>query len=186
MPTAPQQRDMLVRLLTELFQLNQPDLDFGFWRIMHAKSRQVTEFLETDLLGIMAETFRETGEAKGQELKGAYEEEVHKAREYGAAEPDKAPKVMEAYGRWQAATDTSNAESDVTRARPAAVHRGFGDLERLWHRGRFHAALQAVPEGRRTARERTPAHDPDAAERYLRLRQGPEDPAAEAPGRGRP
>ncbi len=40
----------LVTLLRELFQLDQPDLDFGFYRIMHAKSAEVTQFLEEDLL----------------------------------------------------------------------------------------------------------------------------------------
>ena len=39
-----------VALLKELFQLNQPDLDFGFYRVMHAKSAEVTQFLDKDLL----------------------------------------------------------------------------------------------------------------------------------------
>ena len=34
-----------IGLLKELFQLNQPDLDFGFYRVMHAKSAEVTQFL---------------------------------------------------------------------------------------------------------------------------------------------
>ena len=42
--------DKLRSLLRELFQLDQPDLDFGFYRIMHAKSAEVTQFLEQDLL----------------------------------------------------------------------------------------------------------------------------------------
>lgn len=31
----------LIALLKELFQLDQPDLDFGFYRVMHAKSAEV-------------------------------------------------------------------------------------------------------------------------------------------------
>lgn len=46
MPTTQQLRSRLADKLKELFQLNQPDLDFGFYRIMHAKSEQVTRFLE--------------------------------------------------------------------------------------------------------------------------------------------
>ena len=41
MPTAEQLRSRLVNKLKELFQLDQPDLDFGFYRIMHAKAEQV-------------------------------------------------------------------------------------------------------------------------------------------------
>lgn len=45
-----QRFEKLKNLLKELFQLDQPDLDFGFYRIMHAKSGEVTRFLESDLL----------------------------------------------------------------------------------------------------------------------------------------
>ena len=37
-------------MLKELFQLDQPNLDFGLYRIMHAKSAEVSLFLDNDLL----------------------------------------------------------------------------------------------------------------------------------------
>ena len=45
-----QRYEKLKALLMELFQLDQPDLDFGFYRVMHAKSAEVTHFLDKDLL----------------------------------------------------------------------------------------------------------------------------------------
>jgi adenine-specific DNA-methyltransferase len=42
--------EKLKTLLEELFQLDQPDLDFGLYRIMHAKSAEVSQFLDRDLL----------------------------------------------------------------------------------------------------------------------------------------
>ena len=36
----------LVAKLKEIFQLDKPELDFGLYRIMHAKSAEVTDFLE--------------------------------------------------------------------------------------------------------------------------------------------
>ena len=42
--------EKLKTLLKELLQLDQPDLDFGLYRIMHAKAAEVTQFLERDLL----------------------------------------------------------------------------------------------------------------------------------------
>ena len=45
-----QKYEKLKTLLKELFQLDQPDLDFGLYRIMHAKSAEVSQFLDTDLL----------------------------------------------------------------------------------------------------------------------------------------
>ena len=47
--------EKLNTVLKELFQLDQPDLDFGFYRVMHAKSAEVTQFLEKDLLPGMHE-----------------------------------------------------------------------------------------------------------------------------------
>ncbi|MFQ5752057.1 MAG: DNA methyltransferase [bacterium] len=51
------QFDKLIVLLKELFQLDQPDLDFGLYRIMHAKSDEITQFLERDLLPQVKEAF---------------------------------------------------------------------------------------------------------------------------------
>ena len=42
--------ERLLEKLKELFQLSQPELDFGIYRIMHAKSSEITQFLEHDLL----------------------------------------------------------------------------------------------------------------------------------------
>ena len=47
MPSAEQLRSRLLKKLSELFQLDQPDLDFGFYRIMHAKAQEVQDFIGT-------------------------------------------------------------------------------------------------------------------------------------------
>ena len=49
--------EKLKTLLKELFQLDQPDLDFGLYRVMHAKSAEVSQFLEKDLLPQVQATF---------------------------------------------------------------------------------------------------------------------------------
>ena len=45
-----QKYEKLKMLLRELFRLDQPDLDFGLYRVLHAKSAEVSQFLEKDLL----------------------------------------------------------------------------------------------------------------------------------------
>ena len=42
--------ERLKNLLLELFQLDKPDLDFGIYRIMHARSAEISGFLDNDLL----------------------------------------------------------------------------------------------------------------------------------------
>ena len=55
-----QKFEKLKTLLKELFQLDQPDLDFGLYRIMHAKSAEVTQFLDKDLLPQVSTRWRRT------------------------------------------------------------------------------------------------------------------------------
>jgi len=113
MPTTKQLRLRLIDKLKELFQLNQPDLDFGFYRIMHAKSEQVTRFLEDDLLAIIADAFGEVDDTRKAQLKAEYEKEVETAKEYGAADPETVPKVKEARERYETAQDTATAEGEI-------------------------------------------------------------------------
>ncbi len=49
----------LIALLEELFQLNQPALDFGLYRIMHAKRAEISNFLTNGLPKIVQETLQE-------------------------------------------------------------------------------------------------------------------------------
>lgn len=113
MPNVEKQRERLISLLKELFQLDQPDLDFGFYRIMHAKAGQVTKFLEEDLLGIIRDAFGEADGARIEHAKSAYEAARKQAEEFGAPDPDAAPKVKEAKAAWDAAKDSGSNEGDV-------------------------------------------------------------------------
>src|SRR6266481_3729292 len=89
-----QKYEKLKGLLKELFQLDQPDLDFGLYRIMHAKAAEVTQFLDHDLLPQVKEAFSLYRTADKAEL------EKELAKVTAAAESlglnlDDAPKVRE-------------------------------------------------------------------------------------------
>ncbi|MBL0687576.1 MAG: hypothetical protein JJV95_07675, partial [Sulfurospirillum sp.] len=47
----------LLKILNEIFQLDQSDLDFGIYRIMNTKSQEINEFLDNDLLSSIASAF---------------------------------------------------------------------------------------------------------------------------------
>jgi len=113
MPNVEKQRERLISLLKELFQLDQPDLDFGFYRIMHAKAGQVTKFLEEDLLGIIQGAFGEADEARVAKARVAYEAARKQAVEYGAPDPDATEPVKKAKAVWDAAKDSGSNEGDV-------------------------------------------------------------------------
>ena len=113
MPTAEQLRSRLMKKLAELFQLNQPDLDFGFYRIMHARAQEVQEFINKDLLKIVENAFGGADESRKTELKAVYEKAVQTAKDYGAPNPEEAKPVRKAKAALDALKDTAVAEADV-------------------------------------------------------------------------
>ena len=85
--------DKLKTLLIQLFQLDQPDLDFGLYRIMHAKSAEVTQFLDKELLPQVTAAFGQFRSADKAEM----ERELNKVIagvEAAGMYPEQSPKVQ--------------------------------------------------------------------------------------------
>jgi len=89
-----QKYEKLKGLLKELFQLDQPDLDFGLYRIMHAKSAEVTQFLDKDLLPQVKEAFGLYKTADKAELEKELAKAIDQAQALGA-DPEALPKVKD-------------------------------------------------------------------------------------------
>src|SRR5438094_4682617 len=86
--------EKLITLLKELFQLDQPDLDFGLYRIMHAKSVEVTRFLDEDLLPQVQLAFGLYKTADKAELEKEIQKVVAGVQAAGM-DPEQSPKVKE-------------------------------------------------------------------------------------------
>lgn len=108
-----QKYEKLKSLLKQLFQLDQPDLDFGLYRIMHAKSAEVTQFLDKDLLPQVQAAFALYKTADKAEI----EKELAKVIagiEAAGMEPDQSPKVKDLRARLKSdAVDVGGLESEV-------------------------------------------------------------------------
>lgn len=113
MPSTEQLRSRLLKKLFELFQLDQPDLDFGFYRIMHAKAKEVQDFIGTDLLKIVADAFGDVDEARKAELQAVYEKAIQTAKDFDAPNPEETEPVKKAKAALDAVKDTASAEADV-------------------------------------------------------------------------
>src|SRR5258706_5644911 len=122
--------DKLVTLLKELFQLDQPDLDFGFYRVMHAKSAEVTQFLEKDLLPQVKAAFEQYRPAD----KAVLEKELSQLRtgiEKADMDPCQSPKVMALERRLkEESVDLDALEADV-------CDHLFGFFRRYYSEGDF-------------------------------------------------
>jgi adenine-specific DNA-methyltransferase len=105
--------EKLKTLLQELFQLNQPDLDFGLYRVMHAKSAEVTQFLDKDLLPQVKASFSQYQTADKAEIEKELAKAVEQAHALGA-DPESMPKVRELRARLATeAVDIGALESEV-------------------------------------------------------------------------
>ena len=105
--------DKLVALLKELFQLDRPDLDFGFYRIMHAKSAEVTQFLERDLLPQVQAALSQYQSADKVAIEKELDETIRRIRSDGA-DPDTSPKVRDLRTRLaEEALDLDALEAEV-------------------------------------------------------------------------
>lgn len=84
----------LVTLSRQLFQLDRPELDFGIYRVLHARSEEVTRFLDADLLPQVREAFEEfesSDRARLQEELDVLRESLEKAE----VDPSESPGVRE-------------------------------------------------------------------------------------------
>src|SRR5690606_27264258 len=108
-----QKYEKLKALLMELFQLDQPELDFGIYRIMHAKSAEVTQFLEKDLLPQVRKAFAQYRTADKAELEKELAQAIEQAQDLGV-DPDTTQKVKELRAKLSSeAVDIEALEADV-------------------------------------------------------------------------
>lgn len=105
--------EKLKTLLKELFQLDQPDLDFGIYRIMHAKSGEISQFLDHDLLPQIKTAFSTYKTSD----KAGIEKELAKAIEQAQAlgvDPEATQKVKDLRARLKDdAVDLGALENEV-------------------------------------------------------------------------
>jgi len=110
--TNPAKFKKLVTLLRELFQLDQPDLDFGIYRIMHAKAGEVTDFLERDLLPQVKAAFASYQTADSSVLRKELEELETTLRRV-KVDPDSNDEVRKLREQLKSAVDIGALENET-------------------------------------------------------------------------
>ncbi|RLA07777.1 MAG: site-specific DNA-methyltransferase [Gammaproteobacteria bacterium] len=77
MAEQPPNYQKLVKILNQIFQLDQSDLDFGIYRIMNIKSHEINEFLGKDLLNNITDAFSKSkNKAEQDELEELKKEDT--------------------------------------------------------------------------------------------------------------
>jgi adenine-specific DNA-methyltransferase len=86
--------DDLVTKLKEIFQIDKPELDFGVYRILNARSAEITDYLENRLKAKVLESISNAGNAESEQVKKDLAEAEKNAANLGVA-PENVPKVLE-------------------------------------------------------------------------------------------
>lgn len=107
-----EKRELLVKKLKEMFQMDQADLDFGIYRIMNAKRGEVERFLDKDLLPTLRTTLEEFQPAGIAEKRQALEDAIKSAKSLGA-DADTFPKVQQLKAELAQGTDLDRMEEQV-------------------------------------------------------------------------
>ena len=131
--------EKLQKLLEELFQLDQADLDFGIYRIMNQKRDEVVRFLEKDLLPQVKEAFSHYKSADKATLQKELDEAIEQAKGLGV-DPETTAKIQEL--REQMA----DSSVDVTALENEVFSHLFNFLRRYYHEGDF-ISLRRYKEG---------------------------------------
>lgn len=109
---AKQRREKFAALLRDMFQLDQPELDFGLYRIMHARKDDINRFIEQDLPSIAQAAFKDFSSQDKAQL----EQEIARTRQAAidaGFNPEESKKVRELEAKYKSGFDISREEGEV-------------------------------------------------------------------------
>jgi adenine-specific DNA-methyltransferase len=102
-------QEKLIKILEEIFQLDQSDLDFGIYRIMNVKSEEIKDFLNNNLIDTVKDAFQNSNNTS---LKIELEESIKQAKSLGV-EPDTIPMVKELREKLETPATSLSLENEV-------------------------------------------------------------------------
>ena len=105
--------EKLEKVLTELFQLDKAELDFGIYRIMNQKRDDVLDFLNNTLPKEVRTILEDQKQGDANSLKKELDNAIKMAKEFGAPDPEATPKVQEARAAYESAGSIDGLEQEV-------------------------------------------------------------------------
>ena len=104
--------DKLINTLSEVFMLDKAELDFGIYRIMNQKRKDIEQFLNVDLVPQVKSVLSESLSVDKQGLQKELDEAIKSAQALGA-DPETLPKVIQLKAKLGEAADLVAIENEV-------------------------------------------------------------------------
>lgn len=130
---ANDRRQKFANLLRDMFQLNQPELDFGLYRIMHARKADIERFIDQDLPNITRKAFANFASSDKAELQKELEQAKKSAVDAGF-NPEESPKVQELQKQLADNFDLAREEGEVYDALVTFFNRYYDEGDFLSRR----------------------------------------------------
>ena len=105
--------DKLINTLKEVFMLDKAELDFGIYRIMNQKRKDIEQFLEVDLVPQVKEILRNSQTLDANGIKKQMDTVMEEAKKYGNHNPDELPQMKELKAQYERAGDLTAIENEV-------------------------------------------------------------------------
>jgi adenine-specific DNA-methyltransferase len=109
---ARERREKFSELLRDMFQLDQPELDFGLYRIMHARQEDITRFIDNDLPQIAQDAFAGFASQDKTQL-GQQLAEARKGAQAAGFNPNESPNVKKLQKQLEQGFDLAREEAEV-------------------------------------------------------------------------
>ncbi len=129
-------KNKLKEKLRELFQFDSAELDFGIYRIMNYKRKEIENFIENDLIKAVENEFKKYKRKSYDELANKIKQKEQKIKEDFGYEILKNGKLKEKYGKFPIVKDylklkKQSDEIDITENIQSQV---FNDLYTFFSR----------------------------------------------------
>jgi adenine-specific DNA-methyltransferase len=135
--------EKLVDVLREIFLLDQPDLDFGIFRIMNQKRDEIEYFLTRELIPQAKEVLQKSGTVSNAETRTELDKLVANLKTAGI-NPDDAPKVKELKAKLKEGADIDVLENEVF-SHLAAFFKRYYDKGDFISMRRYKKDVYAIP-----------------------------------------
>ena len=130
---ANDRRQTFANLLRDMFQLNQPELDFGLYRIMHARKADIERFIDQDLPNITRKAFANFASSDKAELQKELDKAIAGAQAL-EVDPDSLPKVKQLKEQLADGFDLAREEGEVYDALVTFFNRYYDEGDFLSRR----------------------------------------------------
>lgn len=133
----------LKKVLEEVFQLDQADLDFGIYRIMNQKREEIIDFLDNRLLTQVKDVLAKSGDGENTKLKEELVKAIESAKAAGF-NPDESPIVQELRTKVASGSSVDALEQEVYSHLASFFKRYYKDGDFLSLR-RYKKDVYAIP-----------------------------------------